>query len=263
MTLLRGFLCLPWPWATYIKQHWMAVCPKVWAQGTGVKVISRSQERATCWIAFHVFACSPWLAGQEVQPQCEATQKEQCTGGKQSIIKVQLVDVSWPAVWGLWLLPGPLCEVGIRIFPVSVGAKGGIQHCISMWAEKWFICQYTLSLGFMNFAILIKSVCWGISSCENVACLHFNRYINIYPLLNFSHAPQTFSKEVDEKSSLKSSVVSTGSQLLQLKQADIVALRSSLVKFEQEWGELITQLPTIQEKLHQVSEKLLPSLSSS
>uniref|UniRef100_A0A8U7ML44 Spectrin repeat containing nuclear envelope protein 2 n=1 Tax=Corvus moneduloides TaxID=1196302 RepID=A0A8U7ML44_CORMO len=69
----------------------------------------------------------------------------------------------------------------------------------------------------------------------------------------------TFSKEVGEKSSLKSSVVSTASQLLHVKQADIVALRSSLVKFEQEWGELITQLPTIQEKLHQLQMEKLSS----
>uniref|UniRef100_A0A8C3V6R4 Nesprin-2 n=1 Tax=Catharus ustulatus TaxID=91951 RepID=A0A8C3V6R4_CATUS len=69
----------------------------------------------------------------------------------------------------------------------------------------------------------------------------------------------TFSKEVDEKSSLKSSVVSTASQLLHVKQADTAALRSSLAKFEQKWGELITQLPTIQEKLHQLQMEKLSS----
>jgi len=88
---------------------------------------------------------------------------------------------------------------------------------------------------------------------ENLLCLLYsNRCINISPLLNFSHAPQTFSKEVDEKSSLKSSVVSTANQLFLVKQADTAALRSSLAKFEQKWGELIMQLPAIQEKLHQV-----------
>lgn len=76
--------------------------------------------------------------------------------------------------------------------------------------------------------------------------------MNIYYLLNFSYAPQTFSKEVDEKSSLKSSVVSIANQLFHVKQADTSALRSSLAKFEQKWGELITQFPAIQEKLHQV-----------
>uniref|UniRef100_A0A8U8BMT5 Uncharacterized protein n=1 Tax=Geospiza parvula TaxID=87175 RepID=A0A8U8BMT5_GEOPR len=69
----------------------------------------------------------------------------------------------------------------------------------------------------------------------------------------------TFSKEVDEKSSLKSSVVSTASQLLHVKQADTAALRSSLAKFEQKWGELITQLPAIQEKLHQLQMEKLSS----
>ncbi|XP_005047765.1 PREDICTED: nesprin-2 [Ficedula albicollis] len=69
----------------------------------------------------------------------------------------------------------------------------------------------------------------------------------------------TFSKEVDEKSSLKSSVVSTASQLLHVKQADTAALRSSLANFEQKWGELITQLPAIQEKLHQLQMEKLSS----
>lgn len=150
--------------------------------------------------------------------------------------------------------------------------KWGSGYSQSLWEQKVaFSTVYQggqkndlsarTCLGFLNFAILIKSVCWGISSCENMACLHFNRYINIYSLLNFSCPTQTFSKEVDEKSSLKSSVVSTASQLLHVKQADTAALRSSLAKFEQKWGELITQLPAIQEKLHQVSEKLCCHLS--
>ncbi|XP_075282973.1 nesprin-2 isoform X3 [Opisthocomus hoazin] len=69
----------------------------------------------------------------------------------------------------------------------------------------------------------------------------------------------TFSKEVDEKSSLKSSVVSTANQLFLVKQADTAALRSSLAKFEQKWGELIMQLPAIQEKLHQLQMEKLSS----
>uniref|UniRef100_A0A8B9BUY5 Spectrin repeat containing nuclear envelope protein 2 n=1 Tax=Anser brachyrhynchus TaxID=132585 RepID=A0A8B9BUY5_9AVES len=69
----------------------------------------------------------------------------------------------------------------------------------------------------------------------------------------------TFSKEVDEKSSLKSSVVSTANQLFHVKQADTAALRSSLAKFEQKWGELITQLPAIQEKLYQLQMEKLSS----
>ncbi|XP_009079159.1 PREDICTED: nesprin-2-like, partial [Acanthisitta chloris] len=69
----------------------------------------------------------------------------------------------------------------------------------------------------------------------------------------------TFSKEVDEKSSLKSSVVSTANQLFHVKQADTAAFRSSLAKFEQKWGELVTQLPAIQEKLHQLQMEKLSS----
>ncbi|XP_065694805.1 nesprin-2 isoform X2 [Patagioenas fasciata] len=69
----------------------------------------------------------------------------------------------------------------------------------------------------------------------------------------------TFSKEVDDKSSLKSFVVSTANQLFHLKQADTAVLRSSLAKFEQKWGELIIQLPAIQEKLHQLQMEKLSS----
>ncbi|XP_053922750.1 nesprin-2 [Cuculus canorus] len=69
----------------------------------------------------------------------------------------------------------------------------------------------------------------------------------------------TFCKEADEKSSLKSSVVSTANQLFHVKRADTAALRSSLAKIEQKWGELITQLPAIQEKLHQLQMEKLSS----
>ncbi|XP_029396520.1 nesprin-2 isoform X4 [Mus pahari] len=68
-----------------------------------------------------------------------------------------------------------------------------------------------------------------------------------------------FSKEVDERSSLKSAVMSTGNQLLHLKEADTATLRASLAQFEQKWTVLITQLPDIQEKLHQLQMEKLPS----
>ncbi|XP_022426107.2 nesprin-2 isoform X3 [Delphinapterus leucas] len=68
-----------------------------------------------------------------------------------------------------------------------------------------------------------------------------------------------FSKELDEKSSLKTAVLSTGNQLLHLKEADTATLRASLAQFEQKWTMLITQLPDIQEKLHQLQMEKLPS----
>ncbi|XP_023373370.1 nesprin-2 isoform X2 [Otolemur garnettii] len=68
-----------------------------------------------------------------------------------------------------------------------------------------------------------------------------------------------FSKEVDEKSSLKTVVISTGNQLLHLKEADTATLRASSAQFEQKWTMLITQLPDIQEKLHQLQMEKLPS----
>ncbi|XP_077909922.1 nesprin-2 isoform X1 [Halichoerus grypus] len=68
-----------------------------------------------------------------------------------------------------------------------------------------------------------------------------------------------FSKELDDKSSLKAAVVSTGNQLLHLKEADAATLRAALAQFEQKWTMLITQLPDVQEKLHQLQMEKLPS----
>ncbi|NWI93355.1 SYNE1 protein, partial [Pitta sordida] len=68
-----------------------------------------------------------------------------------------------------------------------------------------------------------------------------------------------FSKEVDAKSSQKSSVLSTGNQLLRLKKVDTVALRAGLSHIETQWTELLTQIPAVQEKLHQLQMDKIPS----
>ncbi|XP_035564310.1 nesprin-1 isoform X17 [Canis lupus baileyi] len=68
-----------------------------------------------------------------------------------------------------------------------------------------------------------------------------------------------FSKEVDAKSSLKSSVLSTGNQLLRLKKVDTAALRSELSHIDSQWTDLLTNIPTVQEKLHQLQMDKLPS----
>ncbi|XP_029413815.1 nesprin-1-like isoform X3 [Nannospalax galili] len=60
-----------------------------------------------------------------------------------------------------------------------------------------------------------------------------------------------FSKEVDAKSSLKSSVMSTGNQLLRLKKVDTAALRAELSRMDSQWTKLLTNIPAVQEKLHQ------------
>ncbi|XP_025025751.1 nesprin-2, partial [Python bivittatus] len=68
-----------------------------------------------------------------------------------------------------------------------------------------------------------------------------------------------FSKEIDDKSSLKSSVISTGNQLLLIKESDAAKLRSSLAEYEQRWTDLVAQLPDIQEKFQQLQMAKLPS----
>ncbi|ELK26490.1 Nesprin-1 [Myotis davidii] len=68
-----------------------------------------------------------------------------------------------------------------------------------------------------------------------------------------------FSKEVDAQSSLKSSVLSTGNQLLRLKKVDTAALRSELSHIDGQWTDLLTNIPTVQEKLHQLQMDKLPS----
>ncbi|XP_008578910.1 PREDICTED: nesprin-1 isoform X2 [Galeopterus variegatus] len=71
-----------------------------------------------------------------------------------------------------------------------------------------------------------------------------------------------FSKEVDAKSSLKSSVLSTGNQLLRLKKVDTAALRSELSHIDSQWTDLLTNIPAVQEKLHQLQMDKLPSRSA-
>ncbi|XP_044527655.1 nesprin-1 isoform X1 [Gracilinanus agilis] len=68
-----------------------------------------------------------------------------------------------------------------------------------------------------------------------------------------------FSKEVEAKSSQKSSVLSTGNQLLRLKKVDTAALRSGLSQIESQWTELLAHIPVVQEKLHQLQMDKLPS----
>ncbi|XP_063773938.1 nesprin-1 isoform X14 [Pseudophryne corroboree] len=68
-----------------------------------------------------------------------------------------------------------------------------------------------------------------------------------------------FSKEVDAKSSLKSSVLSTGNQLLRLKKVDTASIRSELAQIDNQWMELLTHIPVVQEKLHQLQMDKLPS----
>ncbi|XP_074043952.1 nesprin-1 isoform X5 [Macrotis lagotis] len=68
-----------------------------------------------------------------------------------------------------------------------------------------------------------------------------------------------FSKEVEAKSSQKSSVLSTGNQLLRLKKVDTAALRSGLSQIDNQWTELLAHIPVIQEKLHQLQMDKLPS----
>ncbi|KAM5129334.1 nesprin-2 [Mantella aurantiaca] len=71
-----------------------------------------------------------------------------------------------------------------------------------------------------------------------------------------------FTFEVDEKSSLKTSVLNTGTQLLRLKEADPAMLKMNLAKYEEQWSEIIAELPQIQEKLQQLLVEKLPSLQA-
>ncbi|XP_052391485.1 nesprin-1 isoform X1 [Carassius gibelio] len=73
------------------------------------------------------------------------------------------------------------------------------------------------------------------------------------------HAFLEFSKEVDAKSSLRASVQSQGNQLLRLKRVDTAALRANLAQVDTQWADLLTRIPVVQEKLHQLQMEKLPS----
>lgn len=47
-------------------------------------------------------------------------------------------------------------------------------------------------------------------------------------------------------------MVTEGNQLLRLKKVDTVLLRSDLARIDTQWAELLTRIPVVQEKLHQV-----------
>lgn len=63
---------------------------------------------------------------------------------------------------------------------------------------------------------------------------------------------QEFCKEVERRSPLKASVLSEGNHLLRLKRMDTAAVRSELALVDSQWGELVTRIPLVQERLHQV-----------
>ncbi|TRY57107.1 hypothetical protein DNTS_023982 [Danionella cerebrum] len=73
------------------------------------------------------------------------------------------------------------------------------------------------------------------------------------------HAFLEFSKEVDAKTSLRASVQSQGNQLLRFKKVDTAALRANLAQIETQWADLLTRIPVVQEKLHQLQMEKLPS----
>ncbi|XP_063296179.1 nesprin-2 [Pelobates fuscus] len=68
-----------------------------------------------------------------------------------------------------------------------------------------------------------------------------------------------FTNDVDRMSSLKTSVLNTGSQLLRVKEADSTYLKVTMGKYEEKWAELIAALPIVQEKLQQLLMEKLPS----
>ncbi|XP_056402565.1 nesprin-2 isoform X3 [Hyla sarda] len=71
-----------------------------------------------------------------------------------------------------------------------------------------------------------------------------------------------FTNDVDQKSSLKTSVVNAGNQLLRLRESDTSVLKLSLAKFEESWMDLIGALPATQDKLQQQLVEKLPSLDA-
>ncbi|CAJ0923479.1 unnamed protein product [Ranitomeya imitator] len=71
-----------------------------------------------------------------------------------------------------------------------------------------------------------------------------------------------FTNDIDQKSSLKTSVVNAGNQLLRLKESDTSVLKLSLTKFEESWTDLIGALPATQDKMQQQLVEKLPSLDA-
>ncbi|KAG8561188.1 hypothetical protein GDO81_015281 [Engystomops pustulosus] len=71
-----------------------------------------------------------------------------------------------------------------------------------------------------------------------------------------------FTNDINQKSTLKTSVVNAGNQLLRLKESDTAVLKLSLTKLEESWADLIGSLPATQDKLQQQLVEKLPSLEA-
>ncbi|KAL2082207.1 hypothetical protein ACEWY4_022025 [Coilia grayii] len=73
------------------------------------------------------------------------------------------------------------------------------------------------------------------------------------------HAFLEFSKEVEARSALQAAVLSSGSQLLRLKRVDTAPLRAQIAQLDSQWTDLLTRIPVVQEKLHQLQMEKLSS----
>lgn len=51
-------------------------------------------------------------------------------------------------------------------------------------------------------------------------------------------------------------MMTEGNQLMRLKRVDTAALRSDLARVDSQWTQLLTRIPMVQEKLHQVLSDL-------
>ncbi|XP_075718991.1 nesprin-1 isoform X3 [Rhinoderma darwinii] len=148
-----------------------------------------------------------------------------------------------------------------------------LEGLLSQLGEQWLNNTSKVSKELNRFENILKS--WTRYKNESAELLHWLRSAmdrldfwteqsvtvpqELETVRDHLNAFLEFSKEVDAKSSLKSSVLSTGNQLLRLKKVDTASLRSELAQIDNQWTELLTHIPVVQEKLHQLQMDKLPS----
>ncbi|KPP77537.1 nesprin-1-like, partial [Scleropages formosus] len=178
-------------------------------------------------------------------------------------------------------LKGSLAEWQPELYQVLEDGKrllltvccSGLEQQLTQLAEHWLSCTTRVNKELHRLDSTLKHCVkyqsesaqlnqWLRSALERLefwAAQSVTVPMELETVRDHLYAFLGFSKEVDAKSSLKASVLSTGSQLLRLKRVDTATLRSALAQLDTQWAELMARIPVVQEKLHQLQMEKLAS----
>ncbi|XP_045574102.1 nesprin-1 isoform X3 [Salmo salar] len=149
----------------------------------------------------------------------------------------------------------------------------GLENQLTMLGEHWLSNATKVNKELQRLEAILKHWTryqkefaelngWQQSALERLE--FWNTQADLVPqemetVRNHLSAFLEFCKEVETHSSLKCSVMTEGNQLMRLKRVDTAALRSDLARVDSQWTQLLTRIPMVQEKLHQLQMEKLAS----